>query len=346
MTSRAVREPEPRSRYAVRQLLLAAGAVLAAIGLVFSASPWPSVLLMRAAFDRGAAGIADEMRDHQPTLDIERTRDVPYATDSSDETLDLYRPTGAGQPLPAVVWIHGGSWISGSAANVQPYLEMIANDGYAAIGLNYTLGPEGTYPTAFEQLNTALGYISDHAAELGVDADRIVLAGDSAGAQLASQLAVLVTNPHYAHFTGITPGLAPDQLDAVILHCGVYDMDAMADLTGFDAAGLKIALWGYTGTKAWSQLAAGSLMSTMEWVTEDFPATFISGGNGDGLTWIQSLPMSQTLRDEGVDVTEEFFAADHEPALPHEYQFHLDLTDARATYDKTIQFLGAVTAQK
>ncbi|TQO22558.1 alpha/beta hydrolase [Paramicrobacterium agarici] len=332
-----------RHRFIRNQLLLGASAFIVAIAIVFIASPVPSTMILRGAFDAGSQSIVAEMERNQPELDIESERDIAYAEGSDDTRLDVFRPANSDEPLPAVVWIHGGAWVSGDKGNVAPYLEMIANEGYAAIGLGYTLGPEATYPIAFEQLNTALGYINEHAKELGVDPERIVLAGDSAGSQLASQLAVLVTNPHYAHFTGIEPQITASQLDAVILHCGVYDLDAMADLTGLDAWGLKTSLWAYTGTKRWSELAAGSLMSTKEWVTEDFPDTFISGGNGDGLTWIQSLPMSQTLRDEGVSVTELFYEADHEPALPHEYQFHLDLADARTAFDKTLDFLDRVT---
>lgn len=326
-----------------RQVLLGVGALFVVIALAFSVSPVPSAMFIRWTFEGGAAATVAEMERNQPELAIDSQRDLSYAPGDSDAALDVFLPSSATEPPPVVVWIHGGAWISGSKDDVAPYLEMIANDGYAAIGVDYTPGPEASYPTAFEQLNNALGYIEAHADELGVDADRIVLAGDSAGAQLASQLAVLVTNPHYAHFTGIEPAIEASQLDAVILHCGVYDLDAMADLTGLDAWGLKTALWAYTGTKRWSEMAAGSLMSTQQWVTEDFPDTFISGGNGDGLTWIQSLPMSQTLRDEGVNVTELFYQADHEPALPHEYQFHLDLDDARAAYVKTIAFLDTVT---
>ncbi|WP_244971443.1 alpha/beta hydrolase [Paramicrobacterium chengjingii] len=334
-----------RLHFLRRQLLLGCGVVLALIALVSSASPWPSTMLIRWTFEDDGAATVAEMERNQPKLDIESKRNIAYAPDSEDTRLDVFRPASATDPLPVVVWIHGGAWVSGSKDNVAPYLEMVANEGYAAIGVDYTLGPEATYPTAFEQLNTALEYIDDHADELGVDPDRIILAGDSAGSQLASQLAVLVTNPHYAHFTGIEPALSPDQLDAVILYCGIYDLDAMAELTGIESWGLKTALWAYTGTKEWSQLASGSLMSTQNWVTEDFPETFISGGNGDALTWIQSLPMSQTLRDEGVSVTELFYQADHQPALPHEYQFHLDLADARNAFDKTLGFLQRVTAE-
>ncbi len=73
------------------------------------------------------------------------------------------------------------------------------------------------------------------------------------------------------------------------------------------------------------------------------PATYISGGNGDGLTWLQSIPMAKRLQELGVDVTPVFWPAPHEPALPHEYQFHLDLPEARKALADTIAFLDAHT---
>src|SRR5690606_861577 len=104
-----------------------------------------------------------------------------------------------------IVWIHGGAWISGSTGNVDPYLKILAAEGYTTVALGYGLGPEATYPTAVTQLNEALAYIDDHADEFSIDTTQIVLAGDSAGAQLASQMATLITNPAYADLVGIRP---------------------------------------------------------------------------------------------------------------------------------------------
>jgi len=247
--------------------------------------------------------------------------------------------------LPTVVWIHGGAWISGDKENVDPYLRILASHGYTTISVNYTIAPEAIYPTAVVQLNDALAYIVEHAAELNVDPDQIVLAGDSAGAQLASQLVAITTNSDYARLMGIRPALGENQLVAAILNCGVYDMKRMSDLTGIPAWGFKIALWGYTGTKNWSETYAGATMSTIDFVNSSFPPTFISGGNGDGLTWLQTVPMSAVLKDAGVDVDELVWPANHVPALPHEYQFHLDFKEARAALDRTLEFLATHTHQ-
>lgn len=339
----SIRMENPSTRRRRRIAIAVISAIIALVVVLFTATPWPSALLIRASFERGATKLSTEMSTHVPDVMLDEQRDISYDSSSSDARLDVYRPASAEEPLPVIVWVHGGAWISGSKDDVAPYLKKLAAEGYATVGVDYSLGPEANFPTAAAQVNEALGYISEHADELGVDAGRIILAGDSAGAQLASQAASLVTSPRYARTMGIQPTIKADQLDGIILHCGVYDLEAMANLTGVSAWSLKSALWAYTGMRSWSQFAPGALMSIENWVTEDFPPTFISGGNGDALTWSQSIPMAEAIAQQGVDVTEVFFSADHEPELPHEYQFHLDLDDAQRTYDKTVDYLTRVT---
>lgn len=326
-------------RIAGYTLLVLTGLIVVVL-VVGSITPWPSAMLIRSVFERGGQATAQETARHEPATEIDARLGLEYGGSAdTTTTFDVFRPAGADGPLPTIVWVHGGAWISGSSADVDPYLRILAAEGYTTVGLNYELGPEGAYPTAVIELNDALAYLDENAADLGIDPDHIVLAGDSAGAQLASQLAALTTNERYAGLMGIDPALDASQLSGIILNCGVYDMPAMAELDGIVAWGFKVALWAYTGTKNWSAEYEGATMSTIDFVTEDFPATYISGGNGDGLTWLQSIPMSQALRDVGVPVTEKFWAADHTPALAHEYQFHLDLPEAQEALEATIDWL-------
>ncbi|GAB3595507.1 alpha/beta hydrolase [Microbacterium tumbae] len=329
-----------------RRMRIAATIVVAAlliVAIVGSITPWPSAMVIRAVFTRGGEATAVEMAAHVPDTELTEVLDVPYGDDGADTTMDVFTPASAEGPLPTVVWIHGGAWISGSKEDVDPYLRILSAEGYTAIAVNYTLGPEGYYPKAVHQLNEALAYIDGHAQELNVDASRIVLAGDSAGGQLASQLAAITTSPDYAEIMSVTPALQPDQLVATVLNCGVYDLSALAALDGVVGWGFKSALWAYSGTKTWAEGSSGATMSTIDWVTGDFPPTYISGGNDDGLTWLQSIPLAQRLEALGVEITTQFWPADHEPALPHEYQFHLDLPDARTALQATIDFLDAHT---
>ncbi|MFB2555036.1 alpha/beta hydrolase [Herbiconiux liangxiaofengii] len=333
--------------WAVAAAMAAAG--LAVAGAVrIRTSPWPSVRLIRAVFDRDAAKTVAEMERHAPAGVFRELRDVPYdsahSSGRSTCTFDLVAPVDADGPLPVVVWIHGGAWISGSKAHVAPYLRHFAAAGCIGVAIDYTIAPEAAYPTAVQQLDDALAHLVAHSDDLGIDPTRIVLAGDSAGAQLASQLTAAIVDPSSAARTGIRPSLARDHLRGVVLHCGIYDLEALAHLTGVIEWGLKSALWAYTGQRDWSHTEAAGSMSTIHAVTGDWPPAFVSGGNGDGLTAIQSVPLSERMRAAGVDVTTLFWPPEHTPALPHEYQFHLDFPDARHALAATLDFLARVTS--
>lgn len=75
---------------------------------------------------------------------------------------------------------------------------MIADHGFADVGVRYPLAPERRYPTSIRQVMAALGHLQGHAARLHIDPSRIVLVGDSAGAQISAQVAALTTNPDFA----------------------------------------------------------------------------------------------------------------------------------------------------
>src|SRR5690606_17409491 len=117
-----------------------------------------------------------------------------------------------GEPLPTVVWVHGGGWVAGDKSEVANYLRILAGHGYTVVGVNYPIAPRATYPTPTRRVNDALRHLVSHARRLHVDPTRIVLAGDSAGAHIAAQVAAITTVAGYAELVGIEPALAPEQL--------------------------------------------------------------------------------------------------------------------------------------
>ena len=323
---------------------LAVAAVVVTLGVWALVSPRPSAYLIRMVFERGGRSTATEMMRHAPTEGITQKIGIAYGGKGRHPSMDVFTPADGAGPLPTVVWIHGGAWISGSKQDVAPYLRILAARGFAAVGLDYSIAPAARYPTPVAQVATALAFLDQHATDLRVDLDRLVIAGDSAGAQIASQVATMVTNPDYAREVGVDPVIRPDQLRGVVLNCGVYDLRSMSALTGVVGWGFHTALWAYTGARAWATTPAGTQMSTIDDVTAAFPPTFISGGDGDGLTATQSVPMADRLRALGVDVTPLFWEG-QQPPLPHEYQFHLDDKAAQHALDETVGFLDRVTAE-
>lgn len=329
-----------RKRHWIPLVLLGLGLIVA---IVAYTNPWPNTLLIRSLFTAEGEKTATEMTPYAPTSGIDETLDVVYGAAAMDTSLDLFSPSGSTAQLPTVIWVHGGAWVSGTKANIDPYVRILASHGYTTVSLNYTTAPEAVYPTALAQLNSALGFLIDRAAEYRIDPNRIVLAGDSAGAQFVGQLATMITSPVYAAKVGIVPALTKQQVRGVILNCGIYDVSGIPDAPGLGGWGFRIALWAYLDTKDWSNTPGGEQMSTLNDVTADFPATWISGGNADPLTASQSKPMAQRLTDLGVKVTSVFYSDDTTPALAHEYQFHLDLVNAQGALTSTVNWLAQVT---
>lgn len=318
-------------------------ALAAAAGAVISSeliTPRPAVAAIRWLFGRGTASCVREMEQYSTAGPVAERLGIRYGRIRDDLRYDLYRPLGEVRPRPTVVWIHGGAWVSGSRADVGPYIRDLAFEGYTTVTVGYTVGPDARYPTPLRQLDDALRHLVSNAAELGVDPERIVLAGDSAGAQLASQIAAAVTNPAYAEQLGFQPSLRPDQLAAVILHCGIYDFDAVAELRGVMAWGFHKALWAYTGTRRWTRSPEARGLSTLTALTRDFPPAFVSGGDADPLTRIQSIPFARRLEVLGVRVAPLLWQEPRKPGLPHEYQFHAHLPEAREAYEATVKFLS------
>ncbi|MDE6378441.1 MAG: alpha/beta hydrolase, partial [Duncaniella sp.] len=97
-----------------------------------------------------------------------------------DLHVDIYRPDSQ-QLLPAVIMIHGGGWNSGDKTLQRPMAMQLAARGYVAIPLEYRLIPEALYPAGLHDVKTAVRWVRSHAADYGIDHDRIALWGCSAG---------------------------------------------------------------------------------------------------------------------------------------------------------------------
>jgi len=322
------------------RLALAALIVLAGAGLVaFMASPWPSALLVRWAFDLGGVLADRALAAHVPAT-VRSDTGLRYAADP-DALLDIHRPTGIAQDarLPVIVWVHGGGFVAGSRTQVGNYARILAGDGHAVVAVDYALGPGTHYPVPVHQVNRALAYLVAEADRLQLDTTRVVLAGDSAGAQIAAQVAALITSPAYARAMAIEPALDRAHLVGTVLFCGPYDALLMK-LGEADHWLVRTMLWAYLGDRLPSAEAIAQLSITRH-LTPDFPPSFISVGNDDPLA-PQSHALAEALDRHGVRVERLFFAQDHMPSLPHEYQFDLSRAEAREALTRVKAFLARV----
>jgi acetyl esterase len=129
---------------------------------------------------------------------VERLPDVPYLdTARAHHTLDVYRPVhrGGQGALPVVLYVHGGGFRILSKDTHWLMAIAFARKGYVVFNINYRLAPEHPFPAAAEDACAALAWVVENAARFGGDPERIVLAGESAGGNLVTSLAVATSWP-------------------------------------------------------------------------------------------------------------------------------------------------------
>lgn len=184
--------------------------------------------------------------------------------------LRLHRPAG-GAPLPVMLYIHGGGWMLFSIDTHDRLMrEYAARAGIAVIGIDYSLSPEHKFPVALDECSAALDWIATNAGTLNLDPGRIIVGGDSAGANLSVAACLLrreqakplpramllnygafapERTPSYDRFGNGDYSLEADEMDAFWQNY-VDDADDLAnplvaplhaDLTGLPPAFLAIA---------------------------------------------------------------------------------------------------------
>lgn len=121
--------------------------------------------------------------------DVVETKDITYVRYGKRELqLDLYRPanTQTGKPAPGIVFVHCGGWNSGFRTHLTPVAIELAKAGYVTATITYRLAHEAQYPAAIHDVKAAIRWMRTHAAEYGIDPDKIAVGGSSAGGQIAS----------------------------------------------------------------------------------------------------------------------------------------------------------------
>lgn len=103
----------------------------------------------------------------------------------------IYTPEGDDEPLPALLFFHGGGWVVGDL-NTHDAMCRILTEGARCItiAVDYRMGPEHKFPAALEDASAALTWVRNNAETLGTNSARIAVAGDSAGGNLSAALAL------------------------------------------------------------------------------------------------------------------------------------------------------------
>lgn len=182
---------------------------------------------------KDAAGVLQRHQTQTAELNaapgIRCTLDIAYGP-GARQRMDLYRPRDTAGAMGCLVFIHGGFWQEGSKAGAGFPARCLAGNGWAHVAVGYTLAPEASLAEIVEEAALAVSTLERRAGEFGLDRDRIVLAGHSAGAHLVA--AILV---------GMGGAGAAQVPARAVLISGVYDLAPIVASYVNDAIGLDVA---------------------------------------------------------------------------------------------------------
>lgn len=158
---------------------------------------------------------AEELRSRfplaeMPVEDVARTEDrVIGGPDGTELPIRIYWPSDTDELLPVVVFFHGGGWAMGGIDTHDGQVrEMVNRTDTVHVSVDYRLAPEAKFPAAAEDCYAATQWVAENAADIGADAARLGVAGDSAGGNLAAVVAQMARDrggPAIAHQLLIYP---------------------------------------------------------------------------------------------------------------------------------------------
>lgn len=222
-----------------------------------------------------------------------------------DLLCDVYMPdapNGAG-----VLMIHGGGWRQGDKSMMVGQVEQLVERGFTCVACEYRLTPEARWPAQIHDAKAALRWFRVNAESLGVDADKIAVSGNSAGAHLSLLIAGSSGKPEFEGESG-TPGVATHVAACVAVYPPTLFFVGYDRPTG--------------GTPARSLLvddehnaAAAREASPIEYVHAEFPPTFMLHGTADKVVPpTASVRMYEALAQAGRPVELHMYAEQ-----PHGY---------------------------
>lgn len=221
----------------------------------------------RATID---TGMSARLRRHLPLArilvgpffvrrrDVERVANISYGDAGARNLLDVYRHRSRPSGGPTLVYLHGGSFVSGRKdREARPLLYRLASQGWLCISANYRLSPAATFPDHLIDVKKVIAWVREHGNDYGGDPATVFVAGSSAGGHLAALAALTPNDPEFQ--------------------------------PGFEAADTSVAaaisLYGYYGPLGRTE---GPSSSPLAYVGSGAPPFFVAHGDQDTLVQVEN----------------------------------------------------------
>ena len=223
----------------------------------------------------------------EPSARVRIEEGVAFASAGGRELrCDVFRPPAQSEPQPGILLVHGGSWHGGQPAMMRGYGILMARHGYPCVAAEYRLSGEAKWPAQLDDVLAAIRWTQDEADDLGVDPDRLVLWGLSAGSHMSLLAA--------ARLSGEASPIA-----ATVNHYPITSLEPALGTAWEHAQRLPED----PATADWPA------MSPLSHVGAGFPPTLLLHGSADAMVALdQSRRLYEALTEAGVPVDLAVFA--------------------------------------
>jgi acetyl esterase/lipase len=243
----------------------------------------------------------DEASIHIPEADVSHIRrkwlDLPYASLSPAQSLDVYLPDEGDGPFPVILHLHGGGFAIGDKRDVHllAYLKGLAH-GYAVVSVNYRLSGEAIFPAGLQDIKASIRWLRANSKSYHLDGNRIAACGGSAGGNYAAMVCLTAS---VAEFDDANLGNAeyPCHVQAAVDMFGPTDflkMDEQLTENGFgpgDHGEADSPESRYLGAKLSNVPLKVLLANPMTYIHEHMPPLLIQHGRLDTLVPVQQSMM-------------------------------------------------------
>ncbi|MFK4071680.1 alpha/beta hydrolase fold domain-containing protein [Streptomyces sp. NPDC029674] len=229
---------------------------------------------------------------------VGRGHGTTHRTKGQKLTLDLWAPPGrSGARRPAVVWVHGGGWNKGHRSQTPEWNRWFNARGWSVFDIDYRLAPLGTQLDQIGDVKCAVGWVRRHARVYGVDPQRLLLAGSSAGGNLALAAAYTEDDARVPPSCAVRDG----SVSGVLSLYGPTDMRQLIAGTALRRDPMIPALMGGSAASAPARYRLGS---PARLVRGDVPPTLLLHGSADRAVPVaQARELARRLKGAGAPVT-------------------------------------------
>lgn len=279
---------------------------------------------------RKVAKKSDAERDAKLTApeDVCIVSDLNYAGNKDKfNLLDVYYPKGTSSKIPVIVSIHGGGYVYGSKEIYKYYGMFMAQQGFVFVNFSYHLAPKYKFPTPLNETNLVLQWMTKHADEYHMDLNNVFMVGDSAGAQMLSQFAAIMTNPDYENLFDFN---VPKEikLRAVALNCGRYKQTLEEAIASKDklSVGLLTDYFGRNPAKRYKNYE--KMIDVHGHITSDYPPSYVMTAYYDFLK-SYAQPMYEFLKEKGIDTEMKCYGTEDKQYMAHVCHVNMNLEEAK-----------------